>query len=175
MLREYLLRQKNTSFSLPLQPLKVSSPLLCTGNVGTRGRVPRAKLDAMGRFCSRVRFATVFIAQEAGWKGSWGGVHGLRGPPAVCHRVMSMVLWERRSQMSLRAFSCSRTLESRTLRGAQRDGWDRATGRDAWGCEDGARLTNCGSSGRMTHLSGVLDQVARRHGRSVFSLSVSNS
>jgi len=50
---------------------------------------------------------------------------------------MSMVPQERRSRMSLTAFVCSRALESRTMRGAGRDVWDRVTERDAWGGEDG--------------------------------------
>ena len=39
-----------------------------------------------------------------------GGVRGLRGPLALWHGVMSMVLCKRRSQTALRTFICSRTL-----------------------------------------------------------------
>jgi len=65
-LREYVLRPNNMSVSLPLQPLKVSRPLLRAGNVGTGVRVPLTKWSAMETSLSRVRSATVFIAQEAG-------------------------------------------------------------------------------------------------------------
>jgi len=76
-------------------------------------------------------------------------MRGVWGPLAVWHRVMSMVVCQQRSHSALRTFTCSRTLEGRSMPGARRDEWDPCTDRPSTACQAESRSSSL-SPGRAS-------------------------